>query len=507
MFVDIQSIQKIMQLSWFVFLFILVQQGLADENSPKIAVIGAGPSGISAASKLLDNGFENVIIIEAENRIGGRVHTTQFGNYVVDLGAQWVHGEVNNVVFNLAEPLGLLEHVSMEGKYRFLYDSSGIEMDPEISKSILAFYQRFYDVPLNLSAWVNNTLGEFFNHEFETYFAEHPEINQTMKSEILYLTDLIQTSYDSSDSWDDVSIAGYWPDQCCEGDILINWKERGYGTILEILMKKIPDPTKELPVLNKTLLNTEVKKIDYTDQNGKITITTSDGKELIVDHVIFTPSLGVLKANYETLFTPPLSNTKVNSIKGVQFGVAGKLFLSFDEPWWDTTGNTSGFLFLWSEQDKKELEADPEKRWMLSLIGFGPVQYKPQLLLGWVSGKGMREMEKLPKELVYNHTMGLLYKFLGKDYNITEATDLIRSKWYSNPHFKGVYSYRSPETEKTGASAQELSEPIVINNIPRVMFAGEATNPISYSTVHGAIETGWREAERLINLYKNNKAL
>uniref|UniRef100_A0A1B0DF33 Amine oxidase domain-containing protein n=1 Tax=Phlebotomus papatasi TaxID=29031 RepID=A0A1B0DF33_PHLPP len=69
----------------------------------KIVVIGAGASGISAASRLLKNKFTNVVILEAEDRIGGRVYTEPFGNNVVDLGAQWCHGEKNNVaLFTIA---------------------------------------------------------------------------------------------------------------------------------------------------------------------------------------------------------------------------------------------------------------------------------------------------------------------------------------------------------------------------------------------------------------------
>lgn len=55
----------------------------------KIIIIGAGASGFAAASKLLSNGFHNVVILEAENRMGGRVNTIPFGSNVVDMGAQW----------------------------------------------------------------------------------------------------------------------------------------------------------------------------------------------------------------------------------------------------------------------------------------------------------------------------------------------------------------------------------------------------------------------------------
>lgn len=52
-------------------------------------IIGAGASGMAAATKLVLCGFENVTILEAENRFGGRINTIPFGENVVDMGAQW----------------------------------------------------------------------------------------------------------------------------------------------------------------------------------------------------------------------------------------------------------------------------------------------------------------------------------------------------------------------------------------------------------------------------------
>ena len=49
------------------------------EKEPKIVIIGAGIAGISAAKILFDHGMRNVTILEATNRIGGRIHTTDFG--------------------------------------------------------------------------------------------------------------------------------------------------------------------------------------------------------------------------------------------------------------------------------------------------------------------------------------------------------------------------------------------------------------------------------------------
>lgn len=55
----------------------------------RIIIIGAGASGIAAATKLFENGYKNILILEAENRIGGRINTIPFASNVVDMGAQW----------------------------------------------------------------------------------------------------------------------------------------------------------------------------------------------------------------------------------------------------------------------------------------------------------------------------------------------------------------------------------------------------------------------------------
>lgn len=84
---------------------------------------------------------------------------------------------------------------------------------------------------------------------------------------------------------------------------------------------------------------------------------------------------------------------------------------------------------------------------------------------------------------------------------------LCRSQWYTNPHFRGSYSSISVEADAMNARNNDLAEPLLLNADKRsvIQFAGEATSEHHYSTVHGAIESGWREADRLIDFYIEKK--
>ena len=76
-------------------------------KSDRVIVIGAGMSGLSSARALHDAGYQ-VTIFEGRDRIGGRIRTTRDLSTPVDLGAGWIHGEVDNPLTDLAEKLSLI---------------------------------------------------------------------------------------------------------------------------------------------------------------------------------------------------------------------------------------------------------------------------------------------------------------------------------------------------------------------------------------------------------------
>lgn len=81
------------------------------------------------------------------------------------------------------------------------------------------------------------------------------------------------------------------------------------------MQKKYPYPNEQLPLFKNTHKSNKVTGINYNRIYNSVKISTADGREYLADHVIFTPSLGVMKSKYHRLFNPPLSNTMIKAIK------------------------------------------------------------------------------------------------------------------------------------------------------------------------------------------------
>src|SRR5690349_23388437 len=81
---------------------LLVSGNGIPDGIKRVVVVGAGMAGLAAARALTDRGVE-VVVLEARNRIGGRVETRNG----VDLGAHWIHGTEGNPLTNLARQLAV----------------------------------------------------------------------------------------------------------------------------------------------------------------------------------------------------------------------------------------------------------------------------------------------------------------------------------------------------------------------------------------------------------------
>lgn len=137
-----------------------------------------------------------------------------------------------------------------------------------------------------------------------------------------------------------------------------------------------------------------------------------------------------------------------------------------------------------------------------SIFGFYAVDYQPNVLCGWIYGPKVYCMELLDDETIISGCMFIFEKFLTKLMKFTRPIAVQTTNWATNKHFMGSYSFHSITTDLLKTSSEDLAHPIY-NPLgkPCILFAGEATHPDFFSTVHGAIESGYREARRILSIY------
>lgn len=562
-------------------------------NHSRVLIIGAGASGYAAASRLMENGFYDLTVLEAEPRIGGRVNTVRFAENIVELGAEWVHGEVGNVVYEMAEPLELLGHNAAKRDFNshmdFVWSGGALAERAEI-ELLLNTSQAIrdaVDVDPALASYTGS-YGEFFLDKFnQKLMALERRPPAELVDRFLGWFEKATGFYDGSDTWFNTSGRGLLHYRECEGDLAITWKRGGYRTVFDLLTKRFPNPSQELPVRRRVLLNSEVAVIRWAERvygpasnpvrhnevteapdaleaavldadeaasaatadaapttdstasaapaAGEVTqpdvaqadeavavpeatsrpkppivVELSNGARYTADLVLVTVSLGVLKHSADTLFDPPLPQRKMNAVRNLGFGQVNKLFMYFSDPWWPS--GLSGYSVLVTEDD---LEAFKRKypqygsmgHWVHGLSGFYIDQHKPSVVLfDWIVGEPARVMERYSDYQIMMGCKDWLDMFLGQNFTIPTPIGFTRSMWWTNKHFKGSYSYRSLDSDRADAWAAHLAEPILDRDgEPAVLFAGEATHDYYYSTVHGAIESGWREADRILGSLKSDR--
>lgn len=247
-------------------------------------------------------------------------------------------------------------------------------------------------------------------------------------------------------------------------------------------------------------LGQEVSKINYrTDETASIVeVKCTDGTAYEADHVISTISLGVLKNQHLKLFHPSLPPSKLKAIEALGFGATAKIFIEFEKPFWPSDWH--GFGILWRVGHLEHLCHETGLQWLGSIFRFVSVDYQPNLLCARVSGEMTAHVESITEDELIKGLLILLRTFV-KNWEVPRPVGIARSKWFSNSHFHGSYSHYSMKSENSKVSdlVSPISKP---SGCPIIQFAGEATHEHFYSTVHGAIETGIREATRIMQFYK-----
>lgn len=133
-----------------------------------------------------------------------------------------------------------------------------------------------------------------------------------------------------------------------------SWQGIGYKTILDILIHKFPNESNALPFYEKLKLNEEVVKIRWNETNEDVVVDVNNGHSYRAKHVIFTPSLNVLKQDHKKLFLPELPKNKQEAMLDIGMDAVMKIHFHFAEKFWPNDFN--GYSFIWNEETLQEVQ-------------------------------------------------------------------------------------------------------------------------------------------------------
>lgn len=375
-----------------------------------VAIIGGGLAGLAAAKTLVNAGVKDIVILEADSRIGGRAQTITLEDGFLEIGAQWIHGK-HNPIYKFAEKHDLISKETIgEAQGIFVRDDGVIfdemlvnDVDFEIGKILLKCekYVDAVDYPTSVG------------HYLEEHFLKHLESSNDSKEIIqkkLEIYDwhvrfqIIDNSCTdikklSAKEWGKYEITS-------NGQAHISFKN-GYSSMINMLVNDLPE--------NTIILDSPVNSIEY----GKHVKLKCNDKCIFAKHAVVTVSLGVLKELVDHIH-PRLPQSMQDNINSMGFYGIGKIFLMYGFNWWN---EAQGFQLLW----RKETRLNEDEAWMRDITGFDVVVSHPNVLLGWVGGKGAEQMEQLTEMQIAKQCTALLRKFVGSIFdNIPMPYKVIR---------------------------------------------------------------------------------
>lgn len=437
-----------------------------------VIVIGAGAAGLAAANVLIENGLD-VLVLEARNRVGGRIETAASPEtgIPIEIGAEFLHGAAT-ACRELAERYGL-RALDVSGQ-RFEHTTHGLR------------------VSRDYSARLDRVLGRLDAHRSpDRSFADAMRANRgSLSAADRSLATRFVEGFDAADAtlvserW--LAVAG-WPGRDVR-ESRVGRLLDGYGALVHAIAR---------PLGARVRLGAVVTEIRWRPGRVEVACASAGGRRRSwsARAVLVTVPLGVMQAapgeRGAIRFDPPA----VALARSVSLGIMGpvhRLLFRFAEPFW----LEPAFARRLHAPPLERLTFLQSRRPLAFRVWWTTYPVYAPMLVAWSGGshaallsrRSARELEQLALES------------LASMFRMTPArlaARLVRSyqhNWVADPFSRGAYSYA-----RVGGArmANRLSQPVGRT----IWYAGEAADSVaSAGTVHGAIASGQRAAREIVEL-------
>jgi monoamine oxidase len=442
----------------------------AARGGAEVIVVGAGAAGLAAARDLSAAGLR-VLVLEARDRVGGRVHTIRDPSLPVpvELGAEFIHGEPRET-WEIVERANLLA-CEVPGRHWQLRGGRLTTSDDFWSK-IEKVFER-----LKREGGRDRSFAEFL--------AEGREDESAREAARLYVEGFHAARAERAGTRG--LLKAEEASDRVKGDKQFRLLD-GYGCVVEALRDEVLRGGGEIR------LGAAVTELRWRTGGAELSARGPEGAGAVyaAPRVVVTLPLGLLQeqdGEGAVRFAPELPE-KREAARRLEMGHVVRVTLRFRERFWervelpagDETRSLSEMAFLHSPET-----AVPT--WWTAL----PV--RAPLLVAWAGGTAADRLDGGVEDSRVESALESLARLLGVARADVDAQleAAHTHDWRRDPFARGAYSY----LPVGGVEAQEsLARPVA----GTLFFAGEATNTDGHNgTVHGAVATGRRAAREVLD--------
>jgi monoamine oxidase len=418
-----------------------------------VVVIGAGMAGLAAARALAEAGL-SVTVLEAAERVGGRILTVRDGETVVELGAEFVHGRPPEL-WTLIEEAGLATY---ERTGEFLRRESGElvggdENGQDEANEALEGLKEFSGSDCSFSEYLDR-IG----------------IPEAERREAVGYVE----GFNAADAREASAVAlarQQKAEDAIEGDRVWRLVE-GYDGITEFLRKRVE------ALGGRILMRATVVRVEWRGERGGgargARILVEDGRVFEGTSCVVTVPLGVLQAG-AIAFEPEVSRV-MEAAGQMRMGQACRFTMSFGRPLWP---ESMSFLLT---------------RELLPSVWWTAWPADSRSLTGWVGGPRAAELLGLDAAELRERAMVAAAKALGVEEAVVRAElrGFYAHNWSTDDRSRGAYSW-------VPVGGLEASAEMCVPVGDVLFFAGEHTDTTGHwGTVHAALGSGLRAARQIL---------
>ncbi|HXQ30314.1 MAG TPA: NAD(P)/FAD-dependent oxidoreductase [Gemmatimonadales bacterium] len=416
-------------------------------RTPDVLILGGGVAGLTAARDLSLAGTR-VLVLEARDRLGGRVVTHHTPEGPVELGAEFVHGA-------FPEILGVVQE-------------AGLRLRESNLRSATAEHRERGNYFAAMDRILRLASLEAADESFQQ-LVDRADVEPEIKTRALRLVEGYHAA-DPGRTSVRALVRNTAADERPGADRQFRFAD-GYDSLVTAISQRANERECEVR------LNVVVTAIEWRQK--QVVVRTTAGETFTAPRVIVTVPLGVLKSG--AIHFVPVLDAKQRALSLLEMGTVARVSLCFGGEFWSKQGRFSGDGFLFTG-------VSPFRVWWVSNPPPFPV------ITGWAAGPPASGLALLSEQERVDRAIDAFAAVL--EWDALRLRHEVRvgfsHNWQADPFSRGAYSYAGVGGMDAGA---ELGEPVQ----GTIFFAGEATESDGQNaTVHGAIASARRVAQEVL---------